>query len=152
MARKGVFTQEFENIVKGIETDIQALLTRFDVQEEFKESVSRAAEKNVYGAYAPTQYTRRGADGMGIADTWNYEVSADKLSLKLVNNTKGNHIYAWTQGWDSGYITDIIESGHGYHWKRSEIYQTNLARPFMEEGLNDFVDRYLIPRLDELLK
>lgn len=89
---------------------------------------------------------------MGIADTWNYEVYSEKLKLRLVNNTKGNINYQWTQGWDVGYITDIIESGQGYHWKGSDIYQMNLARPFMEDGLDDFVDSYLIPKLDQLLK
>ena len=125
------------------------------------EAVSRSAEINVYGAYTPAEYERRGADGGGIADKDNYEVHTDALQrsdtaftagMRLYNNTKGNLKYQWSEGWDDDFITDIIESGHGYHWKRSEIYQMNLPRPFMEQGLDDFVDGYLTQKLDELLR
>ena len=87
MPQRGTLTNDFLAVAKQIEADIQTLLDSHETQDAFKEMVSKSAERNVYGAYTPTQYVRRGADGMGIADPWNYEVYSEKLKLRLVNNT-----------------------------------------------------------------
>lgn len=152
MAGKGALTKDFLAIVHRIETDIQALLEKYETHDALMEKISESAVRNVYDTYEPTLYERRGVDGVGIADTYNYEVDTGKMSLRLLNNTKGNLKYKDTEGWDSGYITDIIESGNGYHWTQSEIFKSKQARPFMEEGLEDFIAGYLEPKLDEMLK
>ena len=105
---------------------------------------------NVYNAYDPTRYIRRYSSG-GLMDIKNYKTGINAYGnlyqLTITNETTGNPRYSTSKdGWDPGYITDIIETGVGYHWKHSEIYQSEpYPRPFMEEAF-DFATN-----LDDLL-
>jgi alcohol dehydrogenase YqhD (iron-dependent ADH family) len=83
-----------------------------------------------------------------IADPNNYEVQEGDLQMTIINNTTGNPAYSGSDGRDSGYINDIIESGSGYHWRNSEMYRHPVARPFMEKAGDTLVDDVLIPLID----
>ena len=109
------------------------------------------AENDVLDAYVPTQYERRGKSGGGIEDERSYEVTVDvpNLSMTIESTATGNPRYEkGTDGWDPGYITDIIESGDGYNWKHSDIYKEKYPRPWMQEAGDDFVDNLLMPMID----
>lgn len=112
------------------------------------------AENEVLGAYNPTVYERRGPGGGGIEDERSYEVTVDaqELTMTIESTATGNPLYEKTDGWNPGYITDIIESGDGYNWKHSDIYLERLPRPWMEEAGNDFVDNLLMPMIDIAMK
>ena len=105
--------------------------------------------------YVPTKYKRRGADGGGIEDEKSYEITVDvpNLEMTIESTATGNPRYAGSRdGWDPGYITDIIESGDGYRWKDSEIFQERIPRPWMDEAGDDFVDNVLPIYIDGALK
>lgn len=112
------------------------------------------AENDVLDKYTPTQYERRGSGGGGIEDERSYEVTVNvpELMMTVESTATGNPEYEKSDGWDPGYITDIIESGEGYNWKRSEIYKEKLPRPWMEDAGNDFVDNLLPVFLDDAMK
>ena len=143
---------ELDKIVKGIKTAIAQQLEA--IKPDFADAMAKYGSKKVYKAYVSTakkKYQRRGVSG-GLADPSNYEVSRKGLTLTVINNTTGNSAYENSDGWDEDYITDIIESGSGYHWRNSEIYQNQpWERPFMEETGDQFVDTVLAPTLDAVI-
>lgn len=140
---------ELEKILKGLETTIKQQLDA--LKPDFADAMAKYGSKIVYKGYTPKMYKRRKEAG-GIADPANYEVTRKDLTLTVTNETTGNSMYDQTDGWDPGYITDIIESGSGYHWRGSEIYQNQpWPRPFMEETGDRFFDTVLAPTLDAVI-
>ncbi len=115
------------------------------IADLMKKNVSESVQVNVYAKYTPTMYERRGDDG-GLSDEDCYRTSTEQgystVTLRLENLAYGNARYAsWgrrpSQGIDPGKITNIIESGNGYHWTGSRIYQMQpFPRPFMEFALH----------------
>ena len=145
---------ELSSIVMSIKNKIDATMRQ--QTEICKKMFVQHAKNDVLGEYVPTQYKRRSENGSyggttGVADEQSYDVTVDgnSLTLTIVNDVRGNPRYSESKdGWDSENITDIIESGSGYNWKRSEIYQYNIPRPWMEQAGDDFVDNLLIPMID----
>lgn len=142
------FTDVFQDIENKIDNFMKAEITR-DIAAHM---VANASVELVYKEYSPTEYERRKSAG-GIRDARNYEVeSTGRMELMVSNNTPGNPQYATDDGssWDSGFINDIIENGTGYHWRRSRIYRSQpYPRPFMEKGVDKFVDDYLLPSIHD---
>lgn len=140
---------ELGTILKAIEIGVQQVLNQ--CKKPIAVYMAASTQSKVYNAYhssADAKYQRRGSNG-GLADPDNYEVTIDGMEMTVTNNTKGNPLYQNSDGWDEGYITDLIESGDGYHWKKSEIYQEMpWERPFMEESGDEFVDDVLSTMLD----
>ena len=121
-------------------TDIENKINKFMSAEETKELLVaytvKRAKKDVYGAYTPhgkEPYERRYS--FTNADT--YEVTTGRLSMTIESWAHGS-------GMAGNGLTDVVESGIGYEWEQSEIYDTQQPRPFMHESLNDFVDDYLL--------
>ena len=143
---------EFESILAEVTNAIQNVLN--ETRDLFAITVSASTYANVYDKYtshAKAPYVQRMESG-GLADKNNYEVIVGALESTITNNTTGNAAYANAKdGYDAGYINDIIESGSGYRWRESEIYSNPIARPFMEKGGDIYVDEVLIPRIDAAL-
>lgn len=143
---------ELESILSDIKNAIQGVLN--ETQDLFAITVAASTYANVYAKYtsqAEVPYVQRMESG-GLADKNNYEVVVGTLESTIINNTTGNAAYAnATDGYDDGYITDIVESGSGYRWRNSEIYNNPIPRPFMEQGGDIYVDEILIPRIDAAL-
>ena len=114
------------------------------VEDALWGGIAASVVERVYDAYTPTKYKRRYTHDGGLLDTDSYDFKTEQHgnehTLTVTNMTKGNPNYSLSDGWDAGYITDIIESGKGYHWKKSEIYQTQQPRPFMEEVFDEVPD------------
>ena len=95
-----------------------------------KDSMVEAIKIEVYAKYDPSEYERR-YNRCGLADKINMKhdlIITDKsVKIMLVNYAKGN-----SRVGDNSYehIGDIIVSGQGYTWTRSEIYHTQLKRDF----------------------
>ncbi len=114
------------------------------VADLMKKNVHESVVENVYAAYEPTEYERRG-DNYGLSDINCYRTTTEQdltgVILRLENLAYGNARYAsWgrrpSQGWDPGKITNLIETGKGYHWTGSKIYRSMpYPRPFMEAAL-----------------
>lgn len=96
-------------------------------------------EELVYERYNPTLYRRRfdgmnGAGGYGFAHKYSQVVqfNVNMTEIEIFNKAKGqryDHISKTYQQTDV-YLQPIIESGQGYTWKKSQIYQSKMARPF----------------------
>lgn len=96
-------------------------------------------EEQVYLRYNPKMYKRRfdgmnGVGGYGFAhlrsQAVQFNVQMDEI--EIFNTAKGQKYDAISKTYSPTNIRlqPIIESGEGYSWKKSSIYQSKLARPF----------------------
>lgn len=121
-----------------------------DVAQGVKETIKEHVQSDVYDQYNPTMYVRREANG-GLLDDDNYLIKEIKDGVSVTNvTTDGGYseeYYGDYATHPDTWIVPIIESGVGYSWTRSKIYQTQQARPFMansrEELRNGKAKRYL---------
>ena len=128
---------DFSDVFNDIENKINDFMSAGETKELLQRYVMRKANENVYGAYTPTQYERR----YSLLDTDTYEVTTGRLSMSITSWARG-------EGLAGIGLTDVIESGVGYEWTHSQIYQWQpFPRPFMAQGVNDFVDDYLMPAI-----
>lgn len=166
---------DFSDVFAEIEKGIDDFMKSEDTHEVASRMFADSTIDLVYAKYEPhgsPKYTDPGYpisrrfDRDGLQDWHNYHVlNIGKMNMTVINETKGNSAWAskgpsgrilgWayypSEGWDPGYINDIIEEGFGYHWRRSEIYlKQPYPRPFMEQACNKFVDDYLLPTIHSL--
>lgn len=100
---------------------------------EMKDAMDKAITYTVYLAYTPTYYERRyDDDGLGDINNMEHDINiqGNRITITLKNITKGSDDDR------HGYIGDIIASGNGYTWTRSEIYKSQQERDFYEETAN----------------
>ena len=139
--------RELIQTLNDIEKKIGEFMASNEAKVELQKTMAKSAESRVYPLYSPKQYVRRKDDG-GLSDLLNYEVHTEGTTMTVANNTTDNSEYSDTSKWDIGFINDIIENGTGYHWRNSKIYKMRpYPRPFMESGVDDFVDTYLLPEI-----
>lgn len=149
---------DFSDVFQELEDGIDAFMREQDTQDTLSQYCAESTEPLVYNLYEPSQYDAPGYpvsrryDNGGLMDWHNYVVGNPvKMTLFVSNETKGNAYWARSQGWDPGYINDIIEEGIGYHWEGSAIYRSQpYPRPFMEKACEMFTDLFLMPRIHEL--
>lgn len=142
MAKKSGF--DFSGMFKDIENRIIGVLADKGNQGIGQEIFANATRQLVYPLYHKTQYKRRMESG-GLADPKNYEIESTGLSTTITNNTESNYNQPHPSG---GFINDIIESGTGYEWTRSEIYEDSpWPRPFMDEAAKSYAE-YLLTMID----
>ena len=157
---------DFTDVFQDIENKIDNFMKDDTTKEAASRIFAESTQGLVYDKYEPTLYdsvpeTRR-YENDGLKDWHNYEVlNIGKMSMTIINETKGAYHWASpgikgrifgpysSEGWDAGYINDIIESGIGYHWHASQIYIERIPRPFMEKALDKFVDDYLLPSIHD---
>lgn len=158
---------DFSDVFADLEKKIDDFMKDDTTKEAASRMFANSTEELVYKKYNPTMYddppeTRR-YENDGLKDWHNYHVlNIGKMSMTIINETKG--AYQWasrgvsgrifgpysSEGWDPGYINDIIEEGVGYHWTNSSIYQQQpYPRPFMGKALDKFTDDYLLPSIHE---
>ena len=117
--------KNFTEAIKDVKEKINITLQN-EVAEDIKELMKQHIKDDVYGVYtssAKVPYVRRKENG-GLLDDNNFQITfiKDKLIIKNITNGKDN----------DEWIIPIIETGKGYTWEKSEIYQTKQARPFNE--------------------
>ncbi len=128
---------DFSDVFNSIENGINKLMSSSESTELLAKYVEVSAAKNVYAWYGPTQYERR----YSFYDDDTYEVTTGRLTMSITSWARG-------EGKAGIYLTDVIESGIGYEWTKSDIYAMQpYPRPFMEAGVNDFVDGFLLPAI-----
>lgn len=133
---------DFSDVFTELENKINNFMSAPDTQEVLQRYVMRTAEENVYAAYTPqgkAKYQRR----YSLTNLDTYEVTSGRLSMTITSHARG-------QGFAGEGLTDIIESGSGYEWENSAIYANQpYPRPWMEKGVNDFTDDYLLPTIHD---
>ena len=125
---------DFSDVFNDLENKINDFMSSGDTKEMLQRYVMRKAKENVYEAYSPTQYERR----YSLLNMDTFEVETGRLSMSITSWTRGDGLAGLA-------LTDVIESGVGYEWTHSDIYRWQpFPRPFMAEGVDDFVDDYLM--------
>ena len=128
---------DFSDVFSDIENKINNFMSSPETTELLAKYVMRKADKNVYGAYTPAQYERR----FSFTNEDTYEVTTGRLSMDITSWARG-------EGKAGIRLTDVVEIGEGYEWIKSDIYRWQpYPRPFMAEGVDDFVDDYLLPTI-----
>lgn len=144
---------DFSDVFRDIEDKIDKYMKDGTTKETISRVIAGEVEDNVYAQYWPKEYIRRREAG-GLSDYRNYEVDdIGPMAIMISNNTPGNAAYKppESEGWDAGFINNIIEVGFGYHWTHSTIYAWEpYPRPFMEAAVNKYVDDYLLPDIHNL--
>lgn len=145
---------DFSDVFAEIESEIDEIMNMPTSKETLQNTIVKSVYNNVYPYYGhgegdinPRHYHRRYENG-GLGDPNNYEVVSGHLTMEVTNNTTGNGDQPG-ESWTSGPINDIIEEGVGYGWRHSRIFEDQPApRPFMAQGVDEFVDDYLIPLIE----
>jgi hypothetical protein len=133
------FTDEANAMIGKVETAVATALNGV-VAESMKGAIAQSVQTEVYAAYTPSMYKRRGTAAGGLENPESNVATVIGMELTVRNETLGNAAYSGSDGWDSGEIADIVEQGNGYHWKRSEIYQQQpFPRPFMQPAKDLYV-------------
>ena len=148
---------DFSDVFADLEKKIDGLMRSDNMHKMLSLSCKDATWDLVYEKYGPRQYDTpeypisRRYDNDGLMDPDNYPVTnPDKMTMEVSNETKGNPYWRppRSEGWDPGYINDIIENGVGYNWSGSAIYRMQpYPRPFMAEAVDMFTDRTLLPEI-----
>ena len=124
-----------EQAQKRILEAIQEALWSKSIQEAIIKLHHQAIEETVYNEYTPTLYERRYDDG-GLLDENNLDFVVDikplERDLVMYNSTTGTGMATTSEK-----LTEIIESGIGYDWVKSDIYRYEdigfpLERPFIQ--------------------
>ena len=105
---------DIDELVNDLINDLSSSLGN-EIGEEMKKIEQEVIDNNVYGAYSPKEYERRGKGG-GIGSEGNMEVTVthtgDGVTIELHNSTTGNSLY---KNYWQGEIQDFIETGN-YLW------------------------------------
>ena len=139
----------YNKLLKDIKNEIAP-----KIAEEMKNIEQEVIEEVVYNAYTPTYYERRYEDG-GLSDKENMKETIvskeNNIEIKVKNVTKGNSEYSDAEGYTTGYIDEIIETGQGYGYDLNYYIG---ARPFTEVSQNviDYTDRIVKLFEEELRK
>ena len=124
---------DFTDLFHEIEAGISDVMSSGHARTVLSEVMALAAQSNVYGAYSPTMYTRRHT----MDNPESYRVDASGLTI-TVENTR-----------TEPYVFDIVESGTGYTWDKSEIYRMQpFPRPYTQQAIDQFTDEWLLPEIE----
>ncbi|TPG68896.1 hypothetical protein EEL31_10385 [Brevibacillus laterosporus] len=94
-----------------------------EVGDATKNTMQKHVKTDVYDAYTPTQYDRTGQ----LRNDIEVKVKGNTVSISPIRRDGDK------------YIPTIIETGHGYDWKNSNIYQSKQKRPFVQNTENEIV-------------
>lgn len=118
---------DIDELVNDLINDLSNSLGH-EIGEEMKKVEQEVIDSNVYGAYSPKEYERRGKDGGGLGSEGNMEVTiiptSNGVTIELHNSTTGNSLY---KNYWQGEIQDLIETGN-YLW-----HCGCPSRPFIED-------------------
>ena len=135
----------FAHIQKQVTDALQT-----DVAEDTVELMKEHIQTDVYDKYEPTQYVRRMEDG-GLIDDDNYLIEDIDNGVKITNITRDNG-YATPSDPDR-LVTPIVESGVGYTWRKSKIYQMQpYPRPFVRNTAKDLEEGKLKESMKKALE
>lgn len=132
-----VVRELYKECMKTLKSDLFDAVEQ-ELAEELENAIRDSIYKRVYATYRPTMYVRR-ADKGGITDTSKY-VSAIYNSSEVAGSSASSLVEIYLPFEDNGKnLISIIESGDGYTWEHSRIYQTHQPRPFLQEAAEDII-------------
>lgn len=120
--------EQFEKWKNKLDEAINDALEK-EVLDEAKTVMKEEIQERVYDAYTPTKYKRRMQNG-GLLDDKNikHQVLTGSHTLYVRNVT------------DNGFTVETVETGKGYTWKNSAIYQNPFPRPFHKPAEEELIN------------
>jgi len=154
--------KDLKSIEKHLQKGIDKALKQ-DVAPVVKKTEQEHIESDVYGAYEPKIYKRRGSGGGGLGDMRNMLDTVSKFEqgsiLSVFNKTPYNPLYTPFGGRRSlsgRYIGYSVEYGVDYDWGLSDdawlIAHDSDARPFIENTVTELASGKLEESLKQGLK
>jgi len=124
---------DFSDVFAEIENKVADVMQSSQAGSVLREVMALSAQSNVYGAYTPTMYERRHTMDNSIA----YKVDASGNTMTVENILTEERVF------------DIVESGSGYTWTKSQIYKMQpFPRQYTQQGIDQFVDDWLMPEIE----
>lgn len=126
------------NSLKALETELYKRVDKAlenEVGKYVKDVMQAVIKHDVYDAYTPKMYHRRGKYG-GLADQENMNTIAEDGVLTVTNTTMAYPYLDMEQNTLSQnagqLLAPIIESGNGYDYSKWAYYGYGIPRPFMQ--------------------
>lgn len=121
-----------DEILKKIQVIVTDTMTK-DIKEEVQDTMAQHIQSDVYGAYSPSVYERRGSGGLGSKDNTKMTElvsTPSEVSITMENTTTGRTPTS-TGYYNNGVRIDyMIETGE-YMWGNVG------ARPFIANTANE---------------
>lgn len=123
---------DFMEQMAQLRADVENV-TQTDVADGLLEAIVNSATYRVYdpSIFQPLEYSRR----RSFEDKSLYGVKRNGLTVEIEALQSGN---SDQPPYHAGHIVDIVEGGGPWDWTKAKSLPP--ARPFMEEGLKDYVD------------
>jgi len=136
MARVSSYKSLLATVKKHVEASVNDVLAN-EMTDTIKETISEHVQSDVYGAYNPKHYMRRGDVG-GLGDIDNLHSEVGNLTLTVENFTAlnpyrdvGNTYVPWPESpWGGGNLSPMIINGYSH--PVGGPY--NAPRPYMEKA------------------
>ncbi|WP_368900859.1 hypothetical protein [Oceanobacillus oncorhynchi] len=121
--------QTLNNLVNKLKNEVIPDVLAKEVYNEVVKVESKNVQKNVYGAYSPTVYQRRGQNG-GLGDPKNhvatFSYAGNMVTMAVRNITKGKDGF--------GYLAELVEYGHDggygkYDYPYSSVQEPTFLKP-----------------------
>lgn len=122
--------EDYKNQLAQLRADTENV-TQTKIADGLLDAIINSAEYRVYGEFTPKEYVRR----YSFRDKSLYGVKRNGLSVEIEALQSGN---SSQPPYFHGHIVDIIENGGPWQWTRAK--ELPPPRPFMDEGLKDYVD------------
>ena len=122
---------DYKQQMAQLRADVQNV-THTKLADGLLDALTNSAEYRVYQEYTPSVYERRGS----FLDKSLYGVKRNGLSIEIEALQSGNTDY---EVHTNGHIVNIVEQGGPWQWSKKNGDLPG-PRPFMEEGLKDYVD------------
>lgn len=130
---------DLSQLIKGVVKDINNInFNNSHLKEETAETMREVIQDNVYAAFTPEEYQRRGDDG-GFSDTDNMvftdvQTSGNKVNLTFENITEGNDSMSGKR------LDELFENGNGV-WDKVVVDNQGRVntepREFIEDTVNE---------------
>lgn len=122
---------DYEKQLAQLRADVNNI-THTKLADGLLDAITNSAEYRVYGdQFHPKEYGRR----YSFMNENLYGVKRKNMSIEIEALQSGNSDY---ENYFPGHIVNIVESGGPWQWTNAK--ELPGPRPFMQEGLNDYVD------------
>ena len=122
---------DFREQMAQLRADVQNV-THTKLADGLLDAITNSATYRVYDVdFEPVEYVRR----RSFEKKELYGVKKNGLSIEIEALQSGNPDQP---PYHKGHIVDIVEGGGPWDWEHAKAYPP--PRPFMEEGLKDYID------------
>lgn len=123
--------EDYQKQIAQLRADVNNI-THTKLADGLLEALTISADYRVYDQYSPDVYERRGS----FRNKDLYGVKRGDMSIEIEALQSGNSAY---DDYFAGHIVGIVENGGPWQWHKANGDLPG-PRPFMEEGLKDYVD------------